>query len=268
MQLYHHPYSLESQRVRLALEEKEIDYTSYHVNPLTGKNMGSFFFHMNPSAKLPVFQNGSHVLFKAIDIIQYIDRVVERVAVSEARDASITPQVLEWMEKIDCWDPKMFTLSHIPSKYRDYVSKFVRRVIIARMTESPDLATEYHAKLREAYETDEKLKDPRIIEESEEVLSRLLDDVELQLHETTYIAGEEFTMADCMFIPLLVRLMMLGLEDKYINSRPKIAEYYKLVKKRPSYKFVIGRFFSGWRRHRTLLKTAFFLGLRRLVNRY
>lgn len=268
MQLYHHPYSLDSQRVRLALEEKGIDYTSYHVNPLTGKNMGSFFFRMNPSAKLPVFQNGSHVLFKAIDIIQYIDRVVDRVAVLEARDAVITTQVLEWMKKVDSWDPKMFTLAHIPRKHRDFVSKFIRRVIISRMTESPDLATVYHTKLREAYETEEKLKDPRIIEESEETLSRLLDDVELQLHETAYIAGEEFTMADCMFIPILVRLRLLGLEEKYINSRPKIAEYYKLMKKRPSYKFVIGRFFSGWRRHTTLLKTAFFLGLRSLFNRY
>jgi hypothetical protein len=70
MQLYHHPYSLDSQKVRIALEEKGIDYTSYHVNPLTGKNMNVDFFRMNPSAKLPVFQNGAHVIFRAIDIIQ------------------------------------------------------------------------------------------------------------------------------------------------------------------------------------------------------
>lgn len=71
MQLYHHPYSLDSQKVRMALEEKGIDYTSYHVNPLTGKNMNVDFFRMNPSAKLPVFQNGAHVIYRAIDIIQY-----------------------------------------------------------------------------------------------------------------------------------------------------------------------------------------------------
>lgn len=70
MQLYHHPYSMDSQKVRLVLEEKSIDYTSYHVNPLTGKNMNASFFRMNPSAKLPVFQNGSHIIFRAIDIVQ------------------------------------------------------------------------------------------------------------------------------------------------------------------------------------------------------
>lgn len=72
MQLYHHPYSLDSQKVRLALEEKGIDYTSHHVNPITGKNMDTLFFKMNPSAKLPIFQNGAHIIFDTIEIIQYV----------------------------------------------------------------------------------------------------------------------------------------------------------------------------------------------------
>lgn len=72
MQLYHHPYSLDSQKVRLALEEKNIDYTSYHVNPITGKNMDTAFFRMNPRAKLPVLKNGAHIIFNTIEIIQYV----------------------------------------------------------------------------------------------------------------------------------------------------------------------------------------------------
>lgn len=71
MQFYHHPYSLDSQKVRLALEEKGIDYTSHHVNPITGKNMDASFFRKNPSGKLPVFQNGSHIIFDTIEMIQY-----------------------------------------------------------------------------------------------------------------------------------------------------------------------------------------------------
>ncbi|KAL1533576.1 Glutathione S-transferase [Salvia divinorum] len=69
MQLYHHPYSLNSQKVGLVLEEKNIDYTSFHVNPIMDMNFDSRFFEKNPSAKLPVFQNGSHVLFDTIEII-------------------------------------------------------------------------------------------------------------------------------------------------------------------------------------------------------
>ncbi|KAG5036212.1 hypothetical protein JHK87_011122 [Glycine soja] len=74
MQLYHHPFDLDSQKVRLAVEEKGIDYTSHHANPITGKNLDSSFFNMKPGGRLPDFQNGSHILCKTIDIIQIISQ--------------------------------------------------------------------------------------------------------------------------------------------------------------------------------------------------
>ncbi|CAA7396751.1 unnamed protein product [Spirodela intermedia] len=263
MQLYHHPYSVDSQKVRLALEEKGIDYTSYHANPLTGKNLDSSFFRTNPSGKLPVFQNGSRVIYQTADIMRYIDSLVvyESAAVAAAG-------VAEWVEKIDGWDSKIFTLAHVPQKYRLFVSRFIRRVIIARMSESPDLASVYHAKLRDAYDTEEKLKDPDIVKQSEEKLSAILDDAEAQLGRTPFLVGEEYTIADSMFVPVLARIALLNLEREYINGKPRIAEYYERAKRRPSYRAVIGKYFSGWRRYRTLFKTLCCLGVRDALRRY
>ncbi|KAH9604169.1 hypothetical protein KSS87_004585, partial [Heliosperma pusillum] len=204
MQLYHHPLSLDSQKVRLALEENGIDYTSYHINPLTGKNMDASFFRMNPSGKLPVFQNGSHIIYNTIEIIQYIERIA--AVSSGGDDVKLSGrEVLDWMHKIQEWNPKYFTLSHVPEKHRFYVSKFIRRIVIARMAEFPDLASSYHIRLREQYDMEEKLKDPDIIRRSEEHLVRLLDDVEAQLDQTPYLVGDEFSMADVMLIPVLAR---------------------------------------------------------------
>ncbi|KAF5467902.1 hypothetical protein F2P56_012109 [Juglans regia] len=266
MQLYHHPYSLDSQKVRLALEEKGIDYTSYHVNPITGKNMDSSFFRMNPSGKLPVFKNGSHIIFNTIEIIQYIERIA---IVSSGGGVSFSGrEVVEWMQKIQDWNPKFFTLSHIPEKYLFYVSKFIRRVVIARMAEAPDLAGAYHHKLREAYETEDELKNQDVLRVNKEHLIRLLDEVETQLNETAYIAGEEFSLADVTLIPVLARLVLLDLEDEYIRSRPNIAEYWLLVKQRPSYKKVIGKYFDGWGRYRTLIRTWCFVRIRSMLKRY
>ncbi|QHO29956.1 Glutathione S-transferase TCHQD [Arachis hypogaea] len=223
MQLYHHPFDLDSLKVRLALEEKGVDYTSHHVNPITGKNLDSSFFKMNPSGRLPVFQNGSHIIYKTIDIIQYI----ERIAVVSAGSENISTsgrEVIEWMQKIQEWDPKFFSLSHIPEKYRIYVSKFIRRVVIAH-----------------------------VARRSEEHLVRLLDEVERQLGETPYLAGQDFTMADVVLIPVLARLVLLDLEKVYITNRPNIAEYWVLVQQRPSYKKVIVHEFEvDQLHHRTL----------------
>ncbi|PIN22024.1 putative protein (Ganglioside-induced differentiation associated protein 1, GDAP1) [Handroanthus impetiginosus] len=267
MQLYHHPYSLDSQKVRLALEEKNIDYTSFHVNPITGKNFDSSFFQKNPTAKLPVFQNGSHILYNTIEIIQYIERIA---MVSSGGDESTlsSGDIVEWMYKIKQWNPKFFTLSHIPPKYRVTVSKFLRRVIIARMAECPELASSYHRKLKEAYDKEDKLKDTAVIRRSEEHLERILDEAESKLSETTYLVGEEFTLADVVFIPILSRLALMNLKEKYIDSRPNVAEYWNLVQQRPSYRKVIGKYFDGWRRHRTLLRTWYFVKIRSLLKQY
>lgn len=206
-------------------------------------------------------------------IISYVppdsNRYIDRLTISlNGEDKPINTEVMEWMQKIEGWSSKIFTLSHAPDKYRQFVSKFVRRVAIARMAEAPDLASAYHVKLREAYDIEDKLKDPDIVKQSEEKLARLLDDAEMQLNETKYLAGDEFTMADSMFVPVLACITLLDLEEEFINSRPKIAEYYSLVKHRPSYKVVIGKYFSGWRKHRTFLKTLFFLGIRSMFSRY
>ncbi|TYI39952.1 hypothetical protein ES332_A02G131100v1 [Gossypium tomentosum] len=245
MQLYHHPCSLNSQKVRLALEEKGVDYTSFHVNPILGKNMDSSFFRMNTSAKLPVFKNGSHIIFDTIETILYIERIA---VVSVGNDSFSNQEVIEWMQKIQQWNPK--------------------KVVIARMAESPDLASAYHSKLREAYETEEKLKNADLVKRSTESLVQLLDEVETKLNDTTYIVGDEFTMADATFVPVLARLVLLGLEDEYISCRPNIADYWGLVQQRPTYKKVIGKYFNGWRKKKTLIKTWCSLHIRNLLKRY
>lgn len=175
---------------------------------------------------------------------------------------------MELMHKIQEWNPKFFTLAHIPEKYRLSVTKFIRRVVIARMAETPEMAAAYHRKLREAYETEDELKNKTVVKQSTEHLIRLLDEIELRLGETAYLAGEEFTMADAVFIPVLARLVVLNVADEYIGSRPNIGEYWILVQQRPSYKKVIGKYFKGWRKHKTLLKTWFFVHVRTLLRRY
>ncbi|KAL2317843.1 hypothetical protein Fmac_031719 [Flemingia macrophylla] len=269
MQLYHHPLDLDSQKVRLALEEEGVDYTSYHVNPITGKNLDSSFFRMNRRGRIPVFQNGSHIIYNTIDTIQYIERVaVVSTGVETESISASCKEVTEWMQKIQYWDPMFFTLSHIPEKYRLCVSKFIRQVVIARMSESPDLAADYHRKLKEAYETEEKLKEEDVLRRSKEHLVKLLDDVEMQLSETPYLAGQDFTMADAVLIPVLARLQLLGLEKEYIAARSNIYEYWILVQQRPSYKKVIGKYFNGWKKHKTLLKTWCLVRVRSLLKRY
>ena len=140
--------------------------------------------------------------------------------------------------------------------------------MIARMADSPDLASSYHMKLDEVYETEDKLRDPDVLKRSKEELAEILDVVERKLNESMYVAGDEFTLADVVLIPVLARIVLLDLEEEYIRSRPNVAEYWNVVRQRPSYKKVIGKYFSGWRKYKTLLKTWCFVRIRSMLRRY
>lgn len=70
MQLYHHPLSLNSHKARLALEEKNLDYTPIRVNPLKARNLDPDFFRQNTHGTLPVLRNGSMVLCESLPILQ------------------------------------------------------------------------------------------------------------------------------------------------------------------------------------------------------
>lgn len=136
------------------------------------------------------------------------------------------------------------------------------------MAEFPNLASAYHCKLREEWETEDNLRNPEVLRRSEEHLISLLDEVETKLSGTPFLVGEEFSMADVFLMPVLARLELLNLQDEYIYSRPNIAKYWEVVKQRPSYKKVVGKYFKGWKRYKTLFKTWCFLQVRSMLRRY
>eukprot|EP00249_Psilotum_nudum_P023682 c28955_g1_i4 orf=168-962(-) len=264
MQLYHHYFSLNSQKVRLALEEKRMDYISHSLNPLKGKDLDAELFHLNPNGKIPVFTNGNRIITETLEIIQYIDSVNEPLGMNDIDRERLE----EWMQKVDEWNPKLFTLSHTPFKLRRYFSRFKRRVAIARMAENPDLASKYRSKLHNAYATEELLNNIDEINANEQQLINILDAADSLLASTQYLAGASFTMADVMLIPVLARLELLQLDKEFIHSRNQLSEYWARVKHRPSYHKVIGQYFSGFNRHKTFFTTAFTVGLRDFFRKY
>lgn len=264
MQLYHHAFSMNSQKVRLALEEKGMDYISHSLNPLKGKDLNADLFNFNPDGKMPVFKSGNLVLTDALAIVQFLDSMNEPLGGSDVNKEKIK----EWMHRIDEWDPKPFTLSHIPLKLRMYFGRFKRRAIIARMARNPSFTSNLRLKLQRAYATDEMMNDSEALEENKRQLERLLDMAEEHLENTGYLAGESFTMADVMLLPVLGWMELLRVDKEYILQRQSVARYWAKMKRRPSYKVVIGQYLGGLNKYKTLFTTSVDVSFRTIFQRY
>lgn len=82
--------------------------------------------------------------------------------------------------------------------------------------------------------------DASVIEANKKQLGEILDSAEAQLAKTPYLAGEDYSVADAIFTPLLFRISMVKQTDIYLTPRPKVSDYYSSIKQRPSFKEVFG----------------------------
>lgn len=197
-------------------------------------------------------------------LCRYIHRISEPVGDNKVN----LERVEEWVKKIDEWDAKPFTLTHVPERVLRFFSRFKRRVVIARMAKNPDLANKYHSKLNSMHAMEEKLKDGEALEANKEQLINMLDDAEAQLNTTEYMAGFEFTVADAALIPVLARIELLKLNDEYLEPRLRLLDYWERVKTRASYKKVIGGYSSQLKQMKLVVPSMCNVGVRNVLKRF
>ncbi|KAF3890906.1 MULTISPECIES: glutathione S-transferase family protein [Nostocales] len=194
MKLYYAPASSYSQRVLIALYEKDAAFTPIEVN-LFDKEERSQYTKINPFAKIPTLVTESgQILFEACIIIEYLDQKFQN-------KPHLIPQ-----------EPKL--------------------ALEVRMLER--IVDAYINRGREALFSDTQ----RPVEEqgSSEIKKahRLLETACLQLEERlsdrTWLAGEEFSLADCAAAPTLSYLRMVYSYKHF----PQLTNYVRRLESRPS----------------------------------
>lgn len=195
---------------------------------------------------------------------RYIDGINEPLGENKVH----RERVQEWVTKINEWDCKPFTLSHVPERMLRFFSRFRRRVVIARMAKNPDLANKYHTKLNSMHVMEVKLKDSEALAANEQQLVDMLDDAEEQLGTTEFMAGFGFSIADAAFVPVLARIELLKLSDEYVAPRPRLLEYWERMKSRPSYNKVIGGYSSQLKQMKLVVPSVWNVGIRNIFKRF
>ena len=66
------------------------------------------------------------------------------------------------------------------------------------------------------------------------MMNAFLGDMETALKDTTWVAGDDYCIADAAFTPYLTRLDHLNYLG-FIADRPHVADWYDRIKARPSY---------------------------------
>lgn len=81
--------------------------------------------------------------------------------------------------------------------------------------------------------------DPKVIEESEEKLGKVLDIYEDRLSKTKYLAGDFFSLADLSHLPFGHFLMNQMKKENMVRERKHVSAWWDDISNRPSWKKVL-----------------------------
>ena len=100
MELYHFGFSTCSQKVRLVLAEKGLEFDSHEVNLIAGEQHDPEYVRLNPDHVVPTLVDQGKVLVESTLIIRYLDDAHHEPPLRPA-DALVRYRVERWLKHID-----------------------------------------------------------------------------------------------------------------------------------------------------------------------
>lgn len=238
--LYHHPLSVCSMKVRLALEEKGLAWSGRVIDIVyKQEQLEPWYLKLNSKGVIPTleFRNGNtKVLTDSAHIIRSIASLSEGNALLPQgdKDKQLMERLIDLADGIDL---QILSYARHPSMEKS------EKILNDRFTKSL-LMAEQHPELRSSYltcaERSEKSKTFRVdeqhIEKIETSTLAAITFVENQLQDNGFLQGSTYTLADVIWTVVLSRLDLLGYSnwlDK--NIFPRLASYYLRMQQRKSY---------------------------------
>lgn len=202
LHLYHGDISNCSMRVRMTLCEKELDWTSHHLDLKKKENISEDYFGINPKGLVPTLIDNGVVHVESNDIIDYLDATYPEPSL---RASDNEAEMLEWL--------RLATEIHVPA---------VKPYVYATMIQKKVQKTAEEEKKYQALQTNKELKDfhakhasgntfkEEDLTQSKEILANVFAKLDQALEGRTWIMGEQFTLADIAWIPLHFVLVGCG----------------------------------------------------------
>ena len=225
LHLFHFVLSNCSQRVRLALEEKGLRWTSHHLDLPGHEHVTSDYRRINPNGVVPTLVHDGQVVIESNDILGYLD---ERFPDPPLRPAD--PAERRAMDACiaasSAFQPTIKVLSHEllfrpfrkvgPAELELYEAKAPNRELVGFLRDYADEGSAWKAR----------------VEQANSELSAALDVLEATLAGQPWLSGGEYGLADISWV---VNANRLGQARVDLGRWPRFVEWSARVMARPAF---------------------------------
>lgn len=228
LHLYHAGFSNCSMRVRIALEEKKLAWTSHLVDLLKGENITKEYFGINPNGVVPTLVDDGVVIIDSADIIDYLDK---KFTPGSLRPEAENDQQLmyDWMYLARDNHLSIKTYMYGNVKNGPKIKKTSEQMADYRQKQTFDTALlEFH----ERFNSNEGFT-KEDLDNATAVLDDCFRKMDERLKDNDWLAGDSFSLADITWIPQLVVLKVANYPfENYAN----LDNWKNAIIQRPSFK--------------------------------
>ena len=230
VKLYNFPQSTCSQKVRLVLWEKGIDFLDRQVNSKKQEHLSDWYLQLNPNGVVPTLIHDGAVIIDSSVIIEYMDEVFP--------EKSLTPEnpverahMRKWMRY---FEEVPTPAIRVPS-FNQYLSKRFDKLTDQQFEEFVDthpIRKQFFKKMRKEDGFDEFETDLAI-----DRLRQTIQYMETGLGKSggPWLMGEDLTIADYCIAPTIDRMNDLGYAKLWQNQS-RVSQWYENIKSRDAYR--------------------------------
>lgn len=229
LKLYNFPQSTCSQKVRLTLWEKGIDFADRPVDSTKREHLSDWYLKLNPNGVVPTLLHDDSVIIDSSVIIEYLDEVFPDESLTPA-DPVERAHMRKWLRY---FEEVPTPAVRVPS-FNQYLSKRFDKLSneeFATFVNNHPIRKQFYKKMRKEEGFDERETDSAL-----DRLHQTVDRMEKGLSKSggPWLMGEMLTLADYCIAPTIDRMNDLGLADVW-SDYPRVTAWFDRIKARPAY---------------------------------
>jgi glutathione S-transferase len=229
LELYHNGMSVCSQKVRLVLAEKGLDFESHHLDLRAGDQFTADYRRLNPAAVVPTLVHDGAAIRESTVIMEYLDEVFPDPSLKPA-NAVARAVMRVWTKAMDEGVHAACANIAYATAYRSIMQQKSPEEFEAHLNRMPD--PERRERQRQAIEHG---LDAPLIRRSVLLYDRTLADMEAALAGSDWLAGDGYSLADVALTPYVLRIETMGLEDVLFAARGRVADWLARIKARANF---------------------------------
>ena len=231
--LYHFDASVCSEKVRMVLFEKGLDWENHSVDLFKGEQFDPAYLKLNPKAVVPTLIHDGKVLNDSTLIAEYIDQVWPSPALRPA-DAYERLQMRSYAKACD-------EGLHQGIACLSYASMFRERLL--KQNKSHDEMLKHYARIIDLERRDRQIAVYEQAENAPHVYravaayEKAFAKIEKVLTDgRSWLCGDIFSLAEINLVTYFARLEWMNLLDIWLTQRALTVAWYNRIKARPCFK--------------------------------